>query len=231
MTESDAKYLALWNDYYRLWDYKNAAQAFLKIEEYKWLYNAGNAFFRFWEESSSIGDKMSFWERSLDFYQQSLDQKQTSEAQTNYDIVRQKLDEIIEEQNQENEQEQNSQQDTPEWADESEQTDSKNTSEAQQESWNQNENQDESSDASQQTIPQPRGEQYKLWEWPELPEMTPWEKASLERYIERLEEEQRQNQKYFNKSPESSSSRDAFDSFFRQFGGFDSWNTSWEKDW
>lgn len=233
MIDWDDKFFSLWNDYYRLWEYKNAAQAFSKINGYRWLYNAGNAFFRFWEESSSTDDTIRFWQQSLDFYQQSLNQKETTEAKTNYDRVKQKLDDLLLKQQKEQEEK-------------PEQEEKENTSnepqESQQQTWDSSQDEVQSqsgeqtdsgkeSNGPQQNTSQTRWEQYKLWEWSQVPEITPSEKASLERYIDSLQQEERQNQRYFNKSSKQPSSRDAFDSFFGQFGSFDGWRGVSEKDW
>ena len=246
MIEGDDRYFALGNDYYRLWDYKNSAQAFSDIEGYRWLYNAGNAFFRFGEEVSSVDEKINFWERSLDFYQQSLDKNQTTEAQTNYDIVKKKLDELLEQQQQEDKQDENQQQDkqdenqqqenqTEETSWEESQDNAEESSdiseENQQTEWDQGNDSEQGGNTSQQPIPQPRWEQYQLWEWSQVPEITESEKASLQRYIDSLQEEEIRNQRYFNKSWNNSTSRDAFDAFFNQFGSFDNWGSGGEKDW
>lgn len=226
MIEGDDREFALGNDYYRLWDYKNAAQAFSRIEGYKWLYNAGNAFFKFGDETSSIDDKIQFWERSLEFYEQSLQDKYTLEAQNNANLVRNKLEEL-----------QTSPQPSPteereqdSWQDNNEES-SDSWQEAGQIQWGESGQSQESGDTSQTPIPQPRWEQYRLWEWSQVPEMTEWEKASIEKYIDDLQEEEIRNQRYFNKSWDRSSSQNVYDAFFNQFGSFDSSNSSWEKDW
>ena len=226
MTESDGKYFALGNSYYRLWDYKNSAQAFLDIEGYRWLYNAGNAFFRFGEEVSSVDEKINFWERSLEFYEQSLQDKYTLEAQNNANLVRNKLEEL-----------QTSPQPSPteereqdSWEDNNEES-SDISEENQQTEWDQGNDSEQGGNTSQQPIPQPRWEQYQLWEWSQVPEITESEKASLQRYIDSLQEEEIRNQRYFNKSWNNSTSRDAFDAFFNQFGSFDTWGSGGEKDW
>ena len=103
MIESDERYFALGNDYYRLDNYKEAAQAFSRIENYKWLYNAGNAFYKFWEESDSIDEKITFWERSIIFYTDSLENKRELKTEQNRDFVQLKLDELLELQKQQQE--------------------------------------------------------------------------------------------------------------------------------
>ena len=238
MTEGDDKYFALGNDYYRLWAYKDSAQAFSDIQGYKWLYNAGNAFFRFGEETSTLDDRIQFWERSLEFYEESLQDTYTLEAQNNANLVRNKLEELEKEtkaeenQQDENQQQQNQTEETS-WEEpqDNAQEPSESWQEGEQTEWGESGQSQKSDDTSQAPIPQPRWEQYKLWEWSEVPEITQWEKASLERYIDALQQEEIQNQRYFNKQWNHSSSQNAFDVFFDQFGSFDTWRSSWEKDW
>jgi len=229
MIPSDRKYLSLWNDYYRLDNYKDAAQEFSKIKTYKWLYNAGNAFYKFWADSDSIDEKIDFWNRSLGFYTKSLKELKTKEAQENYDIVKSKLDELLkqkqEEKQQQTEQSKDPEQDDREewdqsewssweqvgnedWSEESEDNPNQAASESSETDW---------WDQKDEIIPQPRWDEYSISEDSSVPDITEEEKASLERYTEQLKDIERQNQQFFNKSSDDSFSENRFDSFFNPF--------------
>ncbi len=225
MLEGDDRVFALGNDYYRLDQYKEAAEAFSQIQSYDWLYNAGNAFYKFWEEIWTIEEKIALWEQSLEFYQQSMTQKRTLDAEQNSEFVRWKLDELLQQQKEEQEK-----QEEQEESENQEKTEQSQQQESQEEDWDetweqqQENNQWESWEESQDIIPQPRGEQYKLWEQSELWDLTPEQEAEIERYIDDLKKQEKQNQRFFNKSMEPSSSRDIFDAFFPS-------QNSDEKDW
>ena len=233
MLESDDRYFALWNDYYRLGDYQNASQAFTNIENYQGLYNAGNAFFKFWDEVWSIDGKIRLWTQSVDFYTKSLEVYPSVEAEQNYEFVKSKLDELLEQQEEEKQEETNDQSTDSEEqnSESSEENSSENQKETQENTEDQSPADWESSwdsESSDNITPQPRAEEYKLWEDSSVPELSQSEAEYLERYIDNLKELEKQNQRFFNKTPEESFSRDAFDSFMNPFGSGDS---RWEKDW
>ena len=227
MIEGDDRYFALGNDYYRTDDFPSALAYFSQLDTYQSLYNAGNLMYKVWENNESIFWKTVSWETALDFYEKSIEKKQTLEAQTNYQFVQSKLDEL----KQKDEESQQQEEAATEKSQDNAQESSDSWQEDEQTASDKSESLEESTNDSQAPIPQPRWEQYKLWEWSEVPEMTEWEKASLEKYIDVLQYEEIQNQRYFNKQWDSSSSQNVYDAFFNQFGSFDSSNSSWEKDW
>ena len=86
---------------------------------------------------------------------------------------------------------------------------------------------------SDDTLKQQRWDQYKLWSWNEVKQLSEWEKSQLDKYIEFLEKEQVNNQKLFNKKPQNNTSN--FDSFYDFFWWdplFDNnINNKEDKDW
>jgi len=235
----ESKYFSLGNDYYRLGDLEKSLEYFSYLDTAESLYNGGNIMYMFGEESSDIEEKKSLWNQSLRFYMQSLEKKNSQKTQENHDFVERKLEELLEEQ----EQGQGSEEENEEESEEN-QGDSGNAQESDPEErgeeevseWEQTEAGNEASEWqewewwNQDTpIPQPRWEEYKLSEASEAPSLTPQEEADLENYIDRLKEEEKRNQRHFNKNEQDSSSNDIFDSFTSWFGDqFDRWG---EKDW
>lgn len=242
MIDSEQKYFSMGNGYYRLDNYKDAALEFSKTQDYKWLYNTGNAFYRLWENKFDIAEKIDFWKWALIMYDRSLDVQETQRARENYDFVQSQLDELLEQQEQdkseEETQEQEEQSNNQDWTNQDEWETTEENQETQWQEDDQESNQleseqgqDSGSENSDDIIPQPRWEQYQLWEESSIWDMTPAEQAAIEAYIDQLKNEQEQNQRFFNKQTDESFSRDWFESFMNPFRSFDDIQSSGEKDW
>jgi len=228
----ESKYFSLGNDYYRLGDLEKSLEYFSYLDTAESLYNGGNIMYMFGEESSDIEEKKSLWNQSLRFYMQSLEKKNSQKTQENHDFVERKLEELLEEQEQgqgsEEENEEESEENQGDSGDEQRSESEEETAgeeaegESEEPEWQEWWSEDN-------PIPQERWEEYKLSEGSETPSLTPQEEADLENYIDRLKEEEKRNQRYFNKTEQESSSNDIFDSFTSGFWDqFDRWG---EKDW
>lgn len=187
-----------------------------KIEAKKY-FTLGNTLYFLWEKDSHIDETIKKWEKSLSYFQRSLDYKKTEEAAENYKYVEEKLKKLKEEQQDKNEQ-------NDEKKDSSEK---QNNGEQKNEGKKSDENQKWEEKSSEEKESSSEGGQG----WNNLESITEDEKKYLEWYAEYLEEKQKQNQKFFNNKSAWNGFDDIFNSFFNNpmFSNELPWNE--EKDW
>lgn len=125
------------NLYYKIWDFSSAWKIYEKKDDFKSLYNLWNTFYKIWEQSKT--DKKSYYEKSLLAYSWALQIKNDFETKENYDFVKSKLDNLIEDnQNEKNQQNTENDQNTQNQESEQEEKNENNLSEDSENSENQN---------------------------------------------------------------------------------------------
>lgn len=203
------------------WNFSLALEQFDKISQRdiasynKWNTLAQMWFWEKWEEK-----QQTLWHQALSEYKKSLEVKENSDTQYNYEVISQLLTEQQQSESEENQDEEfQENQDT-----QPEESEQENNSQSNQESWEQGEETTQNNPLNQ------RGEEYMLEESDTVQELSQDQIEELEQYIDSLEYQQQQNQKYFWKKPDLDSG-DIFDSLFpNPFFDSNLWGTE-EKDW
>lgn len=136
-------------------------------------------------------DRVTLWERSIEYFDRALAlDKENIEAQNNRFFVYKKLKEL-----QERQQEQSPQEQT-------EKSQTEKTSESGGESEFQEkteEKTDSQNTEDEPVIQEQRGDQYQLDENSQGTTLSDQERADVEKYIDFLEKEQQENQRYYGK--------------------------------
>ena len=198
---------------YTLWEYEQILEKYSihRNGSSEHLHNLGNTTYRNYQKN-----KTELWlQKSLEYYEKSLGIEEDENTRYNYEFVKKLLQE----------QQENSQGESEE---DSEESDWGEGSKEQSENEREGEGQTVSEEGSenQQTVNNARDEQYKLSEDQAIDTLSPNEKEYLNYATQRLKEEQRYNQRFYNKQEEPGKFNQLFDSFFGNQidrGG--------EKDW
>lgn len=227
--------LKKWDYYYRLGEYKDAIRTYSQIDCTSWwdwnfcyelFHNKWNAYYREWEKTTNINEKILLWTNSLKSYNSSLNIRQDSETQANYEFVKEKLEDLLnskqKDQQEQSEQDQEQQQ---EQNDENSKEEENNNNNSQDKDTDSSNNQNDSWEQpwnNEQIIPKSPS----MWLWWEEEEwnkeLSKEEKEFINRYLEWLENEEVRNRE-LNKQQKN----DIFDNFF----DFDN-NIWWEEyDW
>lgn len=240
----------LWWDYYELWKFDKSMELYSKINLFTGsnlsldtYYNLWNIFYRLWDsEQYDIQKKVDLWKKSLLSYNQVLLKKEDKQTRENYNFVQKKLNELlqkIKEEQQKQIEEQQKQQEEQQKQNENKNNDENNNDSESTSQWQKDQNNEQKDQQDQvQTVKWWRGDEYKLWNWQELQELTPSEKEELQKYNEQLKQEQQQNSIYFGKKNQDKNNTDSLinqfmqDPFFNDFKSFDnSILNKNEKDW
>lgn len=89
-----------WDYLYRLWKYEDALQKYFQVkcekrnECARLFHNIWNTYYKYWEVKTYV-EKINLWQKSLEFYQKSLNLKYDEETKANYDFVKKKLEELL----------------------------------------------------------------------------------------------------------------------------------------
>lgn len=230
--------------FYIQWDvdFKNknfieAQENYLKSIKYWYNYNVefnrANSLYFIWKNSNNKEIKIKNYQKSLEIYKKLLKEKNIAEVQTNHDFVEKELEKLFAEvqkkqEEQENQDEkQNSEKNKDENLNSENKTEEENKSKesSKWENWN-SETDNENQNTENKT-------EESEWTQVEEYELTERDLKNIQEYTKELQEEQRKNQKYFNKtwnnwiSTEDKMKNNFFnDTFFSDV--FDRW---WEKDW
>lgn len=198
--------LKRWDYYYRLWEYEKALQKYVKIncktQEicFSLSYNLGNTYYKLWEKSLSPNEKISFWQKALSSYQKALEVKEDDHARKNYEFVLKKLNELMDEiqqniQSNQNQNQPNETQKSDPQENNSQQEESDKTQEEQEQQENSQESGEQEQPQNQTDETQPRGPSIKIDEnaIDETTKLTPDQKEAIEKYIENLQQEEKNN--------------------------------------
>jgi tetratricopeptide (TPR) repeat protein len=88
---------------YKIWEYKKAIDIYKNVDCkdkkncLQLYHNTWNAYYKYWEKSNSLQDKISYWQQSILFYSRGLEQIENNETRKNYEFVWKKLKELYEE--------------------------------------------------------------------------------------------------------------------------------------
>ena len=239
---------------YNSWSYKLSWEllswALVNNNNFILGYNLWNSYYKLWEENNNIDEKILHYTSALESYSGSLALKYNQDTQDNYEHVEEKLNELLNPEEQV--QEDNTTNENPnEW--ESENSSDENNSEENGNSWEENQKSDkewENTEWSENKEWEESWTEWDNWEegdnWEEKESNNDWwdnwwewnkswnnlskeQLEQIEKYAEDLKKSEFYNQKYFNKKePEQNQDIDWFfrDSFFDD--NFVRW---WEKDW
>ena len=213
-----------WKKLYENKDFSGSLNFFKKNKDYIWLYNVWNVNYKLWKKSITLKgidleEVIKLWEKSLDFYKNSMKIKYTKEAEENYDFVKNKLEELKKKQeNQKKKQDNNKQEKKQnkywkEWENKQE-----------EKKWNSWEKKDWKT-AGQQGGFSP------------LQKLSPQAKQQIKAYEEKLKQEQKRNAKNFGKVYKEQDNNDIFNNFndfFEDDPFFDNSllnNKDQKKDW
>ena len=229
--------------FYIQWDvdFKNknfieAQENYLKSIKYWYNYNVefnrANSLYFIWKNSNNKEIKIKNYQKSLEIYKKLLKEKNIAEVQTNHDFVEKELEKLFAEEQKNQEEQKNSEKQNSE-KNKDENLNSENKTEEEDktdevtewENWNsETDNENQNTEKKNEETEWTQVEQYEL---------TERDLKNIEEYTKELQEEQRKNQKYFNKtwnnwiSTEDKMKNNFFnDTFFSDV--FDRW---WEKDW
>ncbi len=191
--------------YYRFWEYKKALEQYTKIDCKTDLicsilyYNLGNTYYRLWENTPQITDKLWFWQQALSVYQKALQILEDEKTRKNYEFVLKKMNEFIDEMKKKQELEkQPPQQEPSQENQDTQENDSPqpNTEELQDENNNtwEEKSQSPQPNTSDNQI-QPRWPSMKIDEnaLDTVPELTQEQKEEIQKYIEKLQQEEKNN--------------------------------------
>lgn len=190
-TKESISIFNIWNTFYKEQDYEKSIEKYEEITEKnpdkeiqaKLFHNIWNSYYRLWE-------KMKWQERlynrilALKNYEKSINIKEDEETRKNYEFLLKKIKQEEKQQEEQKEKEGN-QEDKWEW-------------EWEWGEWNMR--------ITENYTP----ESYKMWEESEIKWLTQEEKENLEYYKKLLREQERNNQKYFNKNEQNNSIEDFF---------------------
>lgn len=218
-----ARELKLSHDFFENYTAKNYTEAQKDIERKYWntaidFHNLGNTQYFLSQENET--QKKSLLEAALKSYEASLKRREHPETRSNYEYVQKLLENILEETSQEQTSDESQSSDS-----QSKQQEENQASSASWTTWENQKQETENAEQDQKNAPiqNARGEEYKLSDEDALSELTDEEKQALEAYIEKLHDEQAENQGLFGKQvPEKNDFEKRFESLF---GG------SEEKDW
>jgi len=248
-----------WKELYENKDFSWALNYFGKNKDYIWLYNLWNLNYKLGVQEKEDIKKINYWEKSLDYYKNSLKIKYSKDAEFNYNFVKEKLDKLnkkLEEQKKKQEENKNQKQDNQDkknwnWKD-GNKKDWK-TWENDKQNWNKDsknmdwweKNQDwkswENKDWNQEKQWENKwweankdGSQKSWWEESQA-RLSETAKQQLKAYEEQLKQEQKQNAwSYWKVYREQSNPFDSFDNIFGNDPFFDnSLLNTWsdKKDW
>jgi len=220
-----------WNKLYKNKDFSWALEFFEKEKNYIWLYNLWNINYRLWEQSlplqgEDLEGAIKYWEKSVDFYKNSLKLKYNKNTEYNYNFVLYKLKKLKKKQEEEKKREE------------------------------QKNNKDKKSDKKDKTAGQQgssapwRSEWEKKQNWKKWKEIKGWtqgsplqdkltdfQKKQIKAYEEKLKQDQKKNAWNFWKVYQENNRNDIFDnfnSFFENDPFFDNSalnNKDEKKDW
>lgn len=247
-------------DLYKSWDYEKADlyldftkcdpkdKSFCALKFYnKWDIN-----YRMWEQKKDTREKLYYFEKALDYYNQSLKYKFDKDTVDNRDFVKKEINKLKEKQSQEKKEQ--SQEKKEQTKDNKQQENSSNLEKDSQtsSSWSNNEEKKSSNSQNQEkTSNQEKDEKWQspvikngsMWLWwdkNDTSSLTEQDKQDLDNYYNSLKQEEKRNQSYFNKK-NNSENESPFDSDLSPFRLFqndpffneniDWWNNSNQKDW
>lgn len=214
-TKNDLLKLKKWDFYYKLWEYKDALE---KYSQAKCLnnktcfilnHNVWNTYYKLWEFEAEKLRKISLWQSSLSFYTKALNVKQDIQTKKNYDFVLEELRKLMKEDEEKKEEEK----------EEDKQSQEKN------EKQDENNDQENNNEETEQITP--KAESMKISEEHENAKesLTKEELEALEKYIESLKQEEKQNIE-LNKPKKSNDIFDILSDDF-MFGDFDRNENDW----
>ena len=243
------KWIELYNNLNYSWALIQHEKALSSLENEDILYNIWNDYFKYWEWIENTKVKIDNYIKSLDSYSWSLNIKYDEKTKENYDYVLNKLNELKIEQEEENNDEENKdwkdeeekgeneEKNNKEWKDEEENNNSKENNKTKENIDEENENLEENWTLSWSENTWSWAELHwddkNIEEWLKQPEFTQKQLQEIEKYLEKLKNDEVKNQQYFNKSNDSQNDpNDFFNNFFENDPFFDKiidrW---WEKDW
>jgi len=240
------------------------SKAGLLLDKDEFHYNIGNDYFQIWEEQTSTGTQLAYYQISEDKYSKLLEKNDLDldiykKVKENYDIVQKKIEELTRKKDEKEEEEEDKEEE--QWDEEDESAQNKDEekkgdekekeSEEDEEKEKEDENEKKSSDekSSNNETWEDDESEWDTWEERDIDknssgnksgnnrsqpdQLLPAEKKQIDKYIENLKAQEKQNMQFFNKK--SSSSHSVQDTFFNSFSNssffddmFDRW---WEKDW
>lgn len=247
--------------FYIQWDidFKNknfteAQENYSKSIKYWYNYNVefnrANSLYFIWKNSNNKEIKIKNYQKSLEIYKKLLKEKNIAEVKTNHDFVEKELEKLFAEEQKKQEEQENQ--------DSEKNNSEKQNSEKENSEKNKDENLNSENKSENKTEEEGKNNEITEWEnwnsetgndnknqntenkteeseWTQVEEyeLTERDLKNIQEYTKELQEEQRKNQKYFNKSwnnwisTEDKMKNNFFnDTFFSDV--FDRW---WEKDW
>ena len=210
--------------YYRLWEYQKALKAYSSVacDDETFLcqtlwHNTWNTLYRLWEKTDDIFAKIYFWQEALQAYSASLKSGFESDTKANYDFVALKL-RWLTLPNQPDQKDEEKQEDTSQ--EKEEQTDEEKK-ETQEDASSQDNPWDTHQDMIWEKTPSMKIDGTTSWDALTLP---PEKLQEIEKYIENLEEQEKQNIP-LNNQPKQKDIFDIFNDGF--FNGFDPNDHKW----
>lgn len=212
-------YLQKWNIYYRYGDFKTAIE---KYENYECKndceiknHNLWNSYYRLWEKETNLEKKIFLYQKSIFYYKEALSIKFDEKTKFNHDFVLEKLKELEKQKEENKNQEKNKNQEEQK----GEQKNGENEKNKEnQSSFTQNEEQEQQAQSKQETIDISKD----VEKWSK--KLNETERQMIEKYLEELKEEEKQNRSLNNKNQKE----DIFDILRWQFfENFDNWWSDW----
>lgn len=239
---------------YNTWSYQESvdifSEALLLNNDYIINYNLWGSLFKTENKVKTIEGKIKLYNEVLEIYSWSLTIKYNQDTQDNYEYVQDKLNQLLnpEEENQEeannndaSDESENTESNSEGWKSENSENDTNNSDSENKESWNDSSKTEEweKNEWSESNQPEESKENSQESEWQnensQWYENNQWNNLSqeelqqIEQYAENLKKSEFYNQKYFNKK-EPEENQD-IDWFFRDPFFDDSFSRWWEKDW
>lgn len=221
------------NTYYKLWLFDNALNLFEQTDKYtntgfNSFHNKWNTYYKIWKKTSNIQNL----HKSLGEYKKALDINEDIQTRENYEFVKSLLEEKTQEDNQKQknkeEQKNKKEQEKKEGKNTKKQKEDNNNEDKEEKSdWNKDNNNEWDSNIgknwkNEEIIKQERWDDYIL-DKNNIWELSEQNLKEIEKHLEYLKNEERVNQRYFNKKDDNN-----FNNFFN-IPWF--WNNSVDKDW
>ncbi len=231
-----------WDTNFKNKNFIEAQENYLKSIKYWYNYNVefnrANSLYFIWKNSNNKEIKIKNYQKSLEIYKKLLKEKNIAEVQTNHDFVEKELEKFFAEEQKKQEEQENQDEKQKSETNNSETNDdenlnSENKTEEENKSKESSKWENWNSETDNENQKTEKKNEETEWTQVEQYELTERDLKNIQEYTKELQEEQRKNQKYFNKtwnnwiSTEDKMKNNFFnDTFFSDV--FDRW---WEKDW
>lgn len=242
-------------DLYNKWDYERA-DFYLDMTKCspnnefcaKKYYNKWNINYKIWEQKTDDLEKEFYFKRALENYNESLKYLFDKDTVDNIDIVKKKIEELEKKRKEEEKTKEDKKQQNKEDTQKEKENETKKEEEKKQDensektsTWNTSKEEEKSWEKEQEQQVVKNWNMWLGWDKNDTSSLSESDKQELENYYNSLKNEEKQNQKYFNKKNTSNLEENPFDSMLSPFKlfredsffweDFDWWNNSNVKDW